>query len=218
MLRQLAVFKEILSMSYFPALFTLAFVFLLACISPGPDFVNVTAHALHSRRAGIFASLGVAAGCMVWATSAVFGITVILSRMAWLYEIVRIGGAAYLVYLGAKALLGARRSSPPVVVQSLANNGWTAFKRGFVTDMTNPKSVVFFGSLLATILPPGAPLWVHCAATGIIGVVSCCWFVFLTIMFSVGKVRSVYLSIRRAVDALLGVFFVALGVRIAVTS
>lgn len=202
-------------MSYLPQLLTLAGVNLLACMSPGPDFVAVSSNALGNRRAGIFVALGVAAGCTVWALLAVFGLGMLLTRLGWVYSIVRLVGAGYLVFLGGKMLLSARHASAPLTVLRSSEHHRGAFRRGFLVNMANPKAAVFFGSLFLTVLPVGAPVWVSAATVATVGGVATGWFIVLALMFSVDRVRTVYDRIRRPVDVLMGAALVGLGVKLA---
>lgn len=205
-------------MSYLPQLLTLGGVMLLACISPGPDFLAVSSLALGSRRAGLGAALGVACGCVLWATLAVFGLGVVLMRIGWVYSLVRLAGAAYLVWLGARMLLSAAHPASPALAAPAApaqEERRSAFRRGLLVNASNPKAAVFFGSLFVTILPVGAPGWVQCATVAVVAAVSALWFTTLALMFSAGRVRACYGRIRRPVDALTGAALVGLGARLA---
>ncbi len=203
-------------MTYLPQLLTLAGVMLLACISPGPDVLAVTSYALASRRGGVWVALGVSLGCTLWATLAVFGLGVVILRLGPLYQAIRLCGAAYLVYLGLHLLVSARRAGPAPQIAAAAAGGRGLFRRGLMVNLTNPKAVVFFGSLFVTILPVDAPGWVHAAVVAVVGGVACFWFVALALMLSAGRVRALYLAARRPVDALMGAALVALGARLAI--
>jgi len=208
-------------MTYLPHLFTVAALMLLACISPGPDFVVVSTHALGSRKSGLLVALGVAAGCVIWALLAVFGLGLLLSRLQWLYSLVRLGGSAYLVFMGVRMLLGARRASgagtPPEFFAAQPLSDWNALRTGFLVNMTNPKAVAFFGSLFITVLPADAPAWVYCATVAVVGGVSALWFAVLAFLFSAQRVRRGYERLRRPVDALMGAALVGLGAKLAVS-
>ncbi len=210
---------------FLPELLTLAGVMLLACISPGPDFIAVTSHALNSRRAGLGAAVGVTGACAVWSMLAVFGLGVVLARMAWGYELLRLVGAAYLIYLGVRMIYSMRRSAPDAGAgQSPATApqpGAAAFlpsvRRGFLVGMTNPKSMAFFGSLFVTVLPVGAPAWVYGATVAVVIVVALGWFSVLAAIFSSSGVRMVYARLRRPFDAVMGAALIGLGVKLAVS-
>lgn len=96
-------------MSYLPQLAAVAGVMLLGCVSPGPDLIAVSSHALTKRRSGLFAAFGIATSHALWALLAVFGLGLILAQVAWFYGAIRIAGAVYLIYLGAKTLLSLRK-------------------------------------------------------------------------------------------------------------
>ncbi|MQT12037.1 LysE family translocator [Segnochrobactrum spirostomi] len=202
-------------MSYLPQLLTLAAVLLLACISPGPDFIAVTSHALASRRRGLGVALGVAAACVVWASLAMFGLGVLLVRISWLYEAIRVVGALYLIYLGAKLLLSARKSYGALTVEAVEGDTRFAPRIGLLVGLTNPKSAAFFGSLFVTVLPVGAPLWVQGATLAIVALVAGGWFTLVAYMFSAKRVRSLYARVRRPIDAVMGAILVGLGVHLA---
>jgi RhtB (resistance to homoserine/threonine) family protein len=204
-------------MSYAPQLLTLAGVMLLACVSPGPDFVAVSSNALASRRAGILVALGVAAGCVAWALLTVFGLGILLTRLGWLYSAIRFLGAGYLIFLGGKMLLSARHSSPPMKIRPTSENHRGAFRRGVLVNMANPKAAAFFGSLFVTVLPIGAPTWVHVATVATVGGVAASWFVVLALMFSSDRVRVVYERARRPIDALMGAALIGLGAKLAIS-
>lgn len=211
---------------YVAELLTLAGVMLLACISPGPDFIAVTTHALGGRRAGLGAAFGVTLACTAWATLAVFGLGVVLAQMAWGYELLRLVGAVYLVYLGLRMLYGLRKTADGeadalAAAPSALPPASTAFlpgvRRGFLVGMTNPKSMAFFGSLFVTVLPVSAPAWVYGATLAVVVVVAIGWFSTLAFIFSSSGVRQIYARLRRPFDAVMGAALIGLGVKLAVS-
>ncbi len=88
-------------MTYLQVLGGIAGVFLLVCLSPGPSFVVISSTAISaSRRAGMFIGVGVAAATLTWATAVMLGLGLLLSQAAWLYNAIKLAGAAYLVSSG----------------------------------------------------------------------------------------------------------------------
>lgn len=203
-------------MSYAPQLFTIAGVMLLACISPGPDLLAVTSHALHGKRVGVGVALGVAASHLIWATLAVFGLGVIVTELAWLYDAIRIAGALYLLYLGAKMLFSVRHTVAQEALASVPRKTFVgASRKGLLVGITNPKGAAFFGSLFVTILPAHAPLWVHGTTIAIVASVSSLWFIAVALLFSTERMRLVYARARRPIDAVMGFILLGFGVRLA---
>jgi threonine/homoserine/homoserine lactone efflux protein len=189
---------------------------LLGCISPGPDLIAVTSHALAKRRPGLFAAFGIATSHALWSTLAVFGLGLILAQVAWLYGAIRIAGALYLIYLGVKTLIGLRQPASPVDAAAMpVRSGWQAYQRGLMVGLTNPKAAAFFGSLFVTVLPAQAPLWVHAATIGIVASVSLGWFSAMAILFSTPRVQHGYHQLRKPIDAVMGTVLIGLGAKLA---
>src|SRR5690606_25022403 len=204
-------------MDYLSQLLTLSGIILLACASPGPDFVAVTSHALSNRRSGVFVGLGIASAVVVWATLAILGFGLLIKELFWLYEAIRMAGAIYLVYLGSRMLIGVFKGKYDQqdmtgVSTQRAGQSW---RIGFLVGITNPKTATFFATLFVTLLPVGAPPLIYIAVVALVGSITCLWLCLLASVFSIGRVRSIYASIRRPVDALMGAALVGLGVRMA---
>ncbi|MES1953114.1 LysE family translocator [Salinisphaera hydrothermalis] len=202
-------------MTFAPELATLATVLLLGCISPGPDFVAVTSHALADRGSGLRIACGIATAITLWAALSVAGLAFVLSRIAVLYELVRLAGAAFLIYLGIRMLVTTWRRRPSTVAPMRAAPRPGSFKRGFLIGITNPKSAVFFSSLFATILPAHAPDWVYGATIALAAGTALGWFVVVALAFSLGRVQRVYARARRGIDTVMGTLLTMLGLRLA---
>ena len=87
--------------------------------------------------------------------SPVFGL--LFQKVGWLYGLVKLAGAAYLIFVGLQMIFSARR--PTAGGGSLPLSDGRAFRRGLLTDLSNPKAAAFFTSLFAVAVPPTAPLW-----------------------------------------------------------
>ena len=151
-------------------------VALLLAIIPGADTALVTKNALTlGLRGARWTILGICVGCLVHATASALGLSAILSTSARAYETVKLAGAAYLVWIGAQAIRGARGSASAraVVPQRLAGEdsvpapsplrpgsvpGTHPFTEGFLTNMLNPKVALFYLTFLPQFIPSGAPV------------------------------------------------------------
>lgn len=201
-------------MDYVPQLLTIGAVMLLACVSPGPDFIAVTSNALVSRSRGIGVAVGTSAGIAIWVL-AIVGLGVLLSTVAWLYDAIRVVGAAYLIYMGIRMLLGTRRPYAALEISKTQNTTTAAPRVGLLVSATNPKAAAFFGSFFITVLPAHAPGWVMAAAVVVVTLVAFAWFSALALMFSTARVRAFYAKVRRPIDAAMGAVLVGLGLRLA---
>jgi threonine/homoserine/homoserine lactone efflux protein len=199
-------------------LLALGGVVLLAAMSPGPDFVIVTRSAMGGRRAGMACAAGIAAGVFVWAIVTALGIAGLLAASAVAFTVVKLAGAAYLVLLGIRALLAARRGGyeEPAVAGRRAAGVLAAFRQGLVTNLLNPKVAVFFTALLPQFLPPSATVIDNLLLAGVAATVSLAWFVVLTNVVDALRRFLTADRVRRTIDAVMGTLLVGLGLRIAV--
>lgn len=217
-------------------------VWFLAVITPGPDFVVVVQHTTsRSRRHGVVAAAGISTAILVWAMGSMLGLSVLLTRLSWLYEIVRLAGAAYLVYLGARTLWASRHrggrgsthggaadrdqlAGPAEFVddrgravtrhrrQSSLGRSW---RIGFLTNASNPKAVAFFGSLMGALLPPHPSVEVRAFVIAGIVLTALVWYLVVATMFGAAPVARLYRRVRRWVDRVTAAILILLGGRLA---
>lgn len=120
-------------------------------LSPGPDVFYVLANsARHGTRGGLFATLGIACGVMVHTVVAVAGIAALLAAHRWAFDALRLLGAAYLIWLGIQAW----RASGAVAEREAGAGAWQIIRRGFVTNVLNPKVALFFLAFLPQFARP----------------------------------------------------------------
>lgn len=109
-------------MNYATTLLSITGVLLLSVASPGPNFVIVTSTAAVSRRAGVATGIGLACASGSWALIAIAGLGLILAHVIWLDVVLRVVGAVYLIWLGMKMILTARR--PLAVEDKAVTSDW----------------------------------------------------------------------------------------------
>lgn len=200
-------------------LIALGGVILLAAMSPGPDFVIVTRNAVQSgRRAGMACAAGIASGVFAWAVVTALGIAGLLAASAVAFTVVKLAGAAYLVLLGVRALLAARRGGyeRPAPGDEVRSGVVAAYRQGLVTNLLNPKVAVFFTALLPQFLPTTATVADHLLLATVAAAVSLTWFVLLTNVVSALRRFLTATRVRRTIDAVTGTLLVTLGLRIAI--
>ena len=127
---------------------------LVLCMSPGPDMVYLLSRCVaQGRRAGLVATLGISSGCFVHLFAAVTGLSAILATSALAFTIIKWIGAAYLVFLGVRILIG---HAQPLNITADGLKGASlraVFVQGFLSDALNPKVALFFLALLPQFLP-----------------------------------------------------------------
>ena len=193
-------------------------VLLLAVMAPGPDFVIVTRNAvLSGRRAGMACAAGIAAGGFAWAFVTALGIAGLLAASAVAFTVVKIAGAGYLVLLGVRALLAARRGGyeTPDAGSGRMTGAREAFRQGLLSNLLNPKVAVFFTALLPQFVPTTASPFDHLLLATTAPMVSLLWFVVLSNVVSALRRFLTKDRVRRTLDAVMGTLLVALGLRLA---
>ena len=126
--------------------------------------------------AGVMTGLGVACASVTWSAIAMLGLGIVLMQIAWLYAVIKVSRAAYLLWLGAKMILNARQPAAlPGSASAIGAGSWRALRRGYFASMTNPKAAAFFGSMFIVTIPLSAPLWVYLTALALIAMTSTTW-------------------------------------------
>lgn len=143
-----------MSTGHAPLLLSLLAVDLLAAISPGPNFVVVTQAALRGPfRQATAAVAGILTANLLWCLGVVFGLSALFDLAPWLYGGMKLFGGAYLVYLGVR-LWRARAGSAPMPASPVQRGVAAAYARGLLTNLSNPKSVIYFGSIFVLFMAP----------------------------------------------------------------
>jgi threonine/homoserine/homoserine lactone efflux protein len=202
------------------ALAGLAVVHLLAVASPGPSTVLVIqTAAVAGRRGGLLAAFAMMVGALIWAMAALFGLQVLFARLEWLYLAFRVAGAIYLVYLAVMLWRHARDPLPemPATLAGSAT-GWQGFLRALALQLSNPKIMVFFGSIFLSLLPANIPDWMDATVLGIVGLNEFAWFALLAVVFSGAPARAFYRRAKFWMDRIMGGALALLGLRLALLS
>jgi threonine/homoserine/homoserine lactone efflux protein len=205
---------------YVVALLGLALVHLLAVASPGPSTVLVIqSAAVAGRRGGLLAALAMMVGALLWATAALFGLQALFARFEWLYLAFRIGGAIYLLYLAVQLWRHARDPLPEIPLGgALRLSGWQGFLRALLLQLSNPKIMVFFGSIFLSLLPQNLPMWMDATVLAIVALNEFTWFALLALLFSGGPARAFYRRAKFWLDRFMGGALALLGLRLALAS
>ena len=122
-------------------------------LAPGPDMLYVSTRSLaQGRRAGVISALGIAAGAVFHTIAIASGLAALLRALPLAYDVVRLVGAAYLIWLGVQALRG---KAGPAADQPLDRaDEWAMFRQGAITNILNPKVALFFLAFLPQFVDP----------------------------------------------------------------
>lgn len=195
----------------------------LLTISPGVDTLLVIRNTARGGvRDGIATSVAICCGLFVHATISALGISLILLQSAWAFHILKLAGAGYLIWLGINSLLAARRGQPLPVNSVLKGapgvSRWQPVKEGFLSNVLNPKTVVFYMAFLPQFIAPADPvllksLWL----AGVHFIIANIWQISVALM--VGSASKWLASARFAqtLNAATGAVLIMFGIRLALT-
>lgn len=188
---------------------------LLAVISPGPDFAMVSRNSLlRSRRAGVLTALGIGGGVLVHVTYTLLGIGLVIQQSLLLFTVLKLAGAAYLVWLGIKMLRA--RSGGTVTTDTAQPMGdAAALRTGFLTNALNPKTTVFIVSLFMQVVEPSTPVAVQIGYGAFIALAHIGWFALVALFFSTGVLQARLLAVRHWIDRAFGALLLGFGAALA---
>lgn len=190
----------------------IALLHWVVLITPGANVLVVSSLAASgSCRAAVFAGLGVTVVAGVWSSLAVLGVNAIFAAHPYLRMAVQVAGGVYLLSLALRLW---RTSPAPAGDQQVQLSPAAAFRLGFFTNIMNPKSALFFGSVFATALP-AEPSWLLLLlAVALVVINALVWHVFLALAFSHRRVQAAYARRRVAIGRTAGTLVGAFGVRL----
>jgi RhtB (resistance to homoserine/threonine) family protein len=205
---------------YWAEFLTVALIHLLAVASPGPDFAVVVRESVaHGRRAGTWTALGVGSAIFLHVGYSLLGIGLIVSQSIVLFNVLKWLAAAYLLYIGFKALR-AKPAAPgdeAVAALPVERSAGAAYRAGFMTNGLNPKATLFFLSLFTVVINPHTPLAVQAGYGVYLAVATAAWFCLVALLFSHQRVRAGFARMGHWFDRTMGAVLIALGVKIALT-
>ncbi|WP_447884177.1 threonine export protein RhtC [Serratia fonticola] len=201
---------------------TVAMVHLIALMSPGPDFFFVSQTAAsRSRREAMMGVVGITLGVMVWAGVALLGLNLILQKMAWLHQIIMVGGGLYLCWMGWQLLRSARsqnaQTAPAEEVKVALPKPGRSFIRGLLTNLSNPKAVIYFGSVFSLFVGEDVGAGARWGLFALITGETFIWFTLVAIIFALPAMRRGYQRMAKWIDGLAGVLFTGFGLHLIFT-
>lgn len=196
----------------------------LLIVTPGPDTALTIRNTLRGgRRAASFTALGIAVGSAFWAAASVFGVTAFLDESPSAFTVYKIAGAAYLAYLGVRALLdsrhavvdGASEAPSASISPDVAPTHATEFRQGLLSNLLNPKAGAIFITALPQFIIRGDPPARLLLMLGVYEVILLVWLNLYGIVVS--RVGASRFGVRAGVwmQRATGVALLALAVRLA---
>jgi threonine/homoserine/homoserine lactone efflux protein len=197
-------------------LLALSMIFLM----PGPDMILLLqTGAKQGRTAAMATALGLALARACHVTLTALGLATMFKALPWTFDIVKYAGAAYLLWIGLHMFKSRPQSSPAVLEKPVASSSMkVAFRRGLLTNLLNPKALLFSSILLPQFIEPSrSSVWEQFAVLGIILVITGLVFdsIFATASAWVGRWLNRSVLAQRIQQWLFGTLLIGFSVRLA---
>lgn len=191
---------------------------LFAVVSPGPAVLMSARTGLtEGFRTGVMLALGIASGAVVWALAAMFGLHLIFDAAPSLLWALKIGGAAYLMWMAWHLWRDAKKPFVAEDSRPVPRSPFMAYRLGFWTNLSNPKAVVMYSSIFLGTINPGTPTWVLACLILLILVMETAWNSLVARIFSMDRTRVAYINLKTVIDRCFGAALALLGVKIVAT-
>ncbi len=202
------------------AVFAILAALWLGAMIPGPSFVLVARNSIGlSRGDGLATALGMGAGGIFFGSIALAGLYTLLQAVEWLYIGLKVAGGAYLIYVASKIWRGAKQ---PITVDAAqttrSSSARKSFWMGLTTQLSNPKTAIWYGSIFAALLPQHPPLWCYFVLPPLVFSIEFGWYTIVALCFSSRGPREVYLRAKKWVDRIAAGAITLLGLRLILSA
>ena len=191
---------------------------LLVVLAPGPDTLVTLKNALSGgRRGGLLATCGIFVGNLLQGTAVALGLGALIVRSQPLFLTLRWAGVAYLCYLGFQALRGAWRGDyAKLDALGARSTSFRRWREGFLSNVTNPKVLALYLSVLPQFLTPGVTTtWDALVLAYTVAVLGTVWLLVLVVLMHRVRAWLQRRRVRRSLDAVTGVALVGFGIALA---
>ncbi|EIU7555014.1 TPA: LysE family transporter [Providencia rettgeri] len=191
------------------------FLFVLTFFNPGANLFIVVQTTLSSgKKAGLTCGYGVVLGNAIYSGLGLFGLVTLMSEFGSLFSLIKILGGLYLFYYAITVFKNRTQLnlSTENIVESFPSGVY--FRRGVISDLSNPQTVLFFMSIFSTTILPSTPLWTKLVIWFGIIIASLIWRIILCQTFSMTSVRRMYSRIHKIVGKAVGIVLGTLASRL----
>lgn len=199
---------------FLPDLATALGLFLLGFLVIGPNIAAIMATSMHQgRSAGLKLAAGIGLGTGVWASLTVAGLASLLTAYAGAVLVLKIFGAAFLLWLAFKSFRSALRTN--ALPQATKITGRNLFLTGLTIQLTNPKAALQWIAIAAVAMHGDAPWTIGAALIVSATALSVICHSAYALTFSAAPIVAAYAKVRRWIDGTLGVFFTLAAYKLA---
>jgi threonine/homoserine/homoserine lactone efflux protein len=193
----------------FLSLLSLALIQLIAISSPGPDFLLVVRSTLkHGRKTGYLYALGIASGITLYSAAVVFGLGYLGKEAHQILRIIAILGGFFLLYMSYKCFTSKTHLTSAKMSQGEACSKKKAWTTGFITNISNPKVMVYFVSILPIFVQKYNNFGYHLAIVLIIVLINVSWFMTMATIIGLPRVRNFFIRYSHTLEKIFGTILI----------
>lgn len=195
-------------------LLNLIFIHFIALVTPGPDFMFVSQQSMKKNNI-LWSVLGVTSGVIIWSLIAILGLSIFLDKFPFVMEILKLLGGCYLIYLGfliLKSLKTIDNENIKVLSDTLSRTRKQVFFTGLLTNLSNPKTLVYFGSVFSILIPYDSSLTLKILAFLLVSIETFLWFLLVSLIFSREYLSKKYIRYRKKIEFIVSLIFIVFGI------
>tara|TARA_B110000116_G_scaffold49226_1_gene41067 strand:+ start:108 stop:698 length:591 start_codon:yes stop_codon:yes gene_type:complete len=193
-------------------------VHLLGVMSPGPDFFLIVKQSLcQGRKISLLTSMGIGTGVIVHILFCIFGLGIIISKSDIIFNLIIIAGALYIIYMGIQSVQINISLIPKDYNINENYNSYTAFGKGFLTNLLNPKATLFFLSIYTIIINNNPSTYIQLAYGLWMAIATAAWFSFLSIVLTNHKITKKIELFGPKIQKIMGIVLLIIGFKILIT-
>ena len=192
---------------------SLVLICVLGALSPGPSLALVIKNTIHGgAKQGYATAISHGLGVAIYAGACIAGLGVLIVNSPVLFQFLQYGGAAFLVYLGVKALLAKKPSTnDDNQAVDINVNGW---RDGFLIAFLNPKLAIFFIALFSQFIDANASIEQKMIMVSTVGLIDGIWYCLVTFALTRGNIIEKLRNNSHIVDKVTGVVLISLATRV----
>ena len=193
--------------------FTVALLHFFAVSSPGPDFILVTRQAIKlGRKAAIYTSLGIGIGILIHSLAAIMGLTLIISSNPYLFLCMKLAASLYLFYLGLMSII--QTSETGNEIESRDSSELNSFLIGFITNVLNPKAIIFFVTLFSIVLNNSTSAALLTIYGLYMSAATFLWFLLISYVFTNKNLIEKYFYVLPTFEKIIGILLIIIASQI----
>ncbi|WP_299495389.1 LysE family translocator [uncultured Shewanella sp.] len=200
---------------------TLAVIHSLALMSPGPDFaLTVKIATQQTRQVALTTALGISVGILILTSLSLTGVSLVIHSSLILYTLIQLIGASYLAWIGTHALKAvfthfhATSSDHDKRPSCKPLSPFQGFRQGLLTNLLNPKALIFFITLFSTLITPSINIGTQLASVVLLFLLSLLWFSLLSLFLSKPHIQTTLQRITPFINLATGIIFIAIALGI----